>query len=79
MLKTMYELQFSIVLADPALETLELHTSLDDGSSTYIDPSTLFHCDNNERISILAKCNGIPECADMSDEFNCTDVHKGNY
>ena len=32
---------------------------------------TIFECGSGERVSILAKCNGIPECLDMSDESEC--------
>ena len=35
-----------------------------------------FYCAvDNKCLSSAAVCNGLPECSNGEDEFNCTDVH----
>lgn len=35
------------------------------------DSSTIHECGSGERVSVLAKCNGVLECLDASDEMMC--------
>ena len=36
------------------------------------NPLSMFSCDDGEIISLLGRCDGLPDCKDVSDEKNCT-------
>lgn len=38
----------------------------------------LFHCDSEEWVSLLAKCDNVIDCVNASDELNCSSNDKGN-
>ena len=33
--------------------------------------TSLYVCNNSETISVLGRCNGVPDCSDATDEIDC--------
>ena len=48
-----------------------------EGIAIEVNDAILYRCNSGEWISVLARCNGIPECVDSSDEQNCQNQEIG--